>query len=445
MLRGNWKRLIIGSILATLAGLGMVGCDAWINPENGGGLNPPPGEMVQSEKPRETSPDVPNEELAELVAGNNAFAFDLYRQLRAEAEGNLFYSPYSVSLALAMTYAGARNETEQQMADTLHFTLAQDRTHPAFNALDLTLADRGEGAEGADGEGFRLNIVNRIWGQVGYAFRAEFLDVLAVNYGAGLALLDFAGAAEESRVTINDWIAEQTEDRIKDLIPPGALGPFTTLVLTNAIYFNAAWSSPFDEAATHDGPFYLLDGSQITAELMRQVGHFGYAAGDGYQALELPYDGNELSMVIFLPDAGGFEEFDGALEAARVEATVEDLSYLLIDLTMPKFTFEWATSLTAALAELGMPIAFGGTADFSGMDDGVGGLFIGDVIHKAFVAVDEEGTEAAAATAVIMCGTSGPEVEEPLIVTLDRPFVFMIRDIETGIVLFVGRVLDPSA
>ncbi len=398
-------------------------------------------EIVHSEKQRISSPNVAASDLADLVNGNSAFAFDLYQTLREEG-GNLFYSPYSISLALAMTYAGARGETEQQMADPLHFTLPQGRLHPAFNALSQELARRGEGARGRDEGGFRLNIVNAIWGQKGYKFLPEYLDVLAENYGAGLRLLDFANAPEKSRITINDWVSEQTEGKIKDLIPPGVINALTRLVLTNAIYFNAAWQHPFKEEQTHEGTFHLLDGSQVTVPMMKQTESFGYTEGQGYQAVELPYEGGELSMVILLPDAGRFQKFESSLNAERVDAILKDLARRRVALTMPKFEFESGFSLKDALAAMGMPVAFTGNADFSGMT-GRRDLCIADVIHKAFVSVDEAGTEAAAATAVVMKLTA-VQPEELVKVTVDRPFIFLIRDIETGATLFVGRVVNPS-
>jgi len=390
---------------------------------------------------REASPQVAEADLQDLAAGNSAFAFDLYQALRAE-DGNLFFSPYSISVALAMTYAGARDETERQMADTLHFSLPQERLHPASNGLDLELAKRGEGAEGRDGEGFRLNIANALWGQVGYPFLPEFLDVLDRNYGAGMRIVDFAADAEAARLTINDWVSEQTEDRIENLIPQGVLDAATRLVLTNAIYFNAAWAHPFEQASTTDGPFYLLDGDQVTAPLMRQTESFGYAQGEGYQLVELPYSGNELSMVILLPDEGEFEAFEEALEAAGVEAMLGGVGFQQVDLTMPRFEFDAEFSLGKTLEGMGMPLAFTDDADFSGMT-GQRDLFISAVIHKAFVAVDEEGTEAAAATAVAMAELAAMP-SEPVEVRVDRPFVFFIRDIQTGSILFAGRVLDPT-
>ena len=399
------------------------------------------GDVLQSDKVRITSPGVSPAEQALLVEGNSAFAFGLYQALKGE-EGNLFYSPYSISCALAMTYAGARGETAQQMADTLQFLLDQDKLHPAFNWLDAELAKRGEGAEGKDGKGFRLNIVNAIWGQKDYSFLSAFLDVLAENYGAGLRILDFITETEASRLAINQWVNDQTEGRIEDLIPQGAIDEWTRLVLTNAIYFNAAWEYPFDEDMTADGPFYLLDGGQVIVPMMKQTELFGYTEGEEYQAVELLYDNGELSMVILLPEAGEFEAFEERLQAQQVCDIISDLQSTEIALTMPQFEFDSEFSLRNALADMGMPIAFSGVADFSGMT-GNPELFISDVVHKAFVAVDEAGTEAAAATAVIIKLTAVPE--PPLEVTIDHPFIFLIRDIETGAILFIGRVINPGA
>ena len=423
------KKLFLCLIVVTLMS-GVAAC-----------AQPAAGVVIQSDKQRETSPDVNEANLATLVDGNSAFAFNLYQAL-GETDGNLFYSPYSISLALAMTSAGARGETAQQMAGTLHFILSQDRLHPAFNALDLELARRGEGAKSKDGEGFRLNIINAIWGQKDYKFLSEFLDTLAENYGAGLRLLDFVGAPEESRITINKWVSDQTEDRIKDLIPQGLIDSLTRLVLTNAIYFDADWQHPFRKDMTRNGPFYLLQGGEVMVPMMGQTESFGYAEGDGYQAVELPYDGGELSMVILLPASGNFKAFEDALNAQKLNAIMGSLENRGIRLTMPKFEFESSCSLKETLSAMGMPIAFSDRADFSGMT-GNRDLFIADVVHKAFVSVDEAGTEAAAATAGVMAPTGTPDV--PIEVTINRPFIFLIRDIETGAILFVGRVVDPSA
>ena len=395
-------------------------------------------EEVRSEKTRVTVPLATDSELSDLVSGNNDFAFGLYQKLREEESGNLFYSPYSISLALAMTYAGARGETERQMSNALHFILSQDKLHPAFNALDLQLASRGEGSSGTDGKGFRLNIANAIWGQQGYAFLQNFLDKLAENYGAGMRIANFIEAPENSRVTINDWVAQQTEEKIKDLIPSGAIDNLTRLVLTNAIYFNAAWLHPFDEKATAEGDFHLLTGSSAKVPMMRQTESFGYARGTGYQAVELLYDGSEISMVILLPDKGTFDTFENTLNAELISQISKDLRRNRIELTMPSFEFEAQFKLGAMLQKMGISDAFNPQlADFSGMD-GTKRLSISDAFHKAFVLVNENGTEAAAATGVVIGVTSLPPR-----VTVDRPFIFLIRDIATNTTLFVGRVMDP--
>jgi len=400
-----------------------------------------PVELLQSSKPRITAPDVNKSELMTQVNGNSDFAFDLYQSLK-EGSDNLFYSPYSISLALAMTYAGARGETARQMADTLHFDLNQDRLHPLFNSLDIELNTRGEGAKDKDGEGFKLSIVNAIWGQKNYEFLSDFLDILAQNYGAGLRPLDFANEPEESRLTINNWVSDQTHEKIKDLIPQDVLSPATVLVLTNAIYFNAAWQYPFNENQTKEGPFYLLDGNTITVPMMRNTESYGYAEDDNYQAIELSYDGGELSMVILLPQVGQFEAFEDALDGNRIADLIRRIGHQQVALTMPKFTYESKFMMKKTLSDMGMRDAFlGGVANFSGIN-GQRTLFIDEIIHQAFVDVDEAGTEAAAATVVIIAELAAPA--EPKQVTVDRPFIFLIRDIETGTILFVGRVLNPT-
>ncbi len=399
---------------------------------------PASSDVQRSDKPR-VAPAVSQADLAALVDGNNAFALDLYQALKG-TQGNLFYSPYSISLALAMTYAGARDTTEKQMAATLHYTLPQDILHPAFNGLDQELSGRGQGAKGKDGKGFRLNIVNAIWGQTGYPFLAQYLDLLAEYYGTGLRTLDFRTAPDDSRITINKWVEDQTEQRIKDLIPPGAIDPLTRLVLTNAIYFNAAWANNFEKNATQPADFHLADGSAVKMPMMHQTERLGYAEGNGFQAVTLPYDGRELEMVVLLPEEGKFAEFEKSLNAGKVASIVNGITPKQVALSLPSFKYESEFSLGKILADMGMPIAFSSQADFSGMT-GNRELSISEVVHKAFVSVDESGTEAAAATAVIMRATAMPVM--PLEVTVDHPFIFLIRDIKTGSVIFVGRVMNP--
>jgi serpin B len=378
-------------------------------------------------------------ELAELVGGNTAFAFDLYQALTTEQDGNLLTSPYSISLALAMAYAGARGETERQMAGTLHFRLPQERLHPAFNTLAQELDRRGQGAGGTDGRGFRLNVGNALWGQEDYQFLSQFLDLLAANYGAGMRRLDFA-REEKARRTINDWVDQQTEGKIPELIPPGVLDATTRLVLTNAVYFNAAWARQFDPRATQDRAFHLLDGSSVSTPMMYQAASLAYTEGPDYQAVALPYDGYEIVMVILLPAQGQFEALESSLNAGRVEAMLEGLAERQVALTLPRFEFESGFELAAVLAALGMPQAFTLQADFSGMTPG-GELFISDVIHRAAISVGEAGTEAAAGTAVVMPPSA---TQADLVrVVVDRPFLFFIRDLQTGTLLFLGRVVDP--
>mgnify|MGYP001028041898 FL=1 len=427
------KILVI--IIVLLAGFALAGC------ERDGA-----GSMAKSDQMRE-APQVSWDTQHNLAEDNNQFAIDLYHALQDE-EGNLLYSPYSISLALAMTYGGARGDTEAQMAEVLHFEMPQAELHAAFNQLDLELAKKSE----ADEEGnqtVQLDIANAIWAQQDYAFLPEYLDLLALNYGAGIHLSDFKTQAEETAEEINLWVSDQTHERIQDILSPDALGELTRLVLVNAIYFNATWGAPFNVEDTQPAPFYLLDGSEIQVEMMYQALDARYYAGSlsggiGYQAIRLPYAGGTVAMEIIVPDAGQFEAFEAALDWNTVEAILGGLHKVDMRLKMPKFTFRSTFALADPLKAMGMPDAFTpGTADFSGMD-GTRDLNIDSVIHQAFVAVDEVGTEAAAVTVVEVVEVSMP-IGEPEIIelTIDRPFIFLIRDLSSGQVLFVGRVLNP--
>ncbi|MGQ9683853.1 MAG: serpin family protein [Anaerolineae bacterium] len=393
---------------------------------------------LKSAKPR-LAASLEQSQVAALVDGNTVFALALYQTLY-DGKANLFCSPYSISQALAMTYAGARGATAQEMAAALRFSLPPEQLHPAFNALDQALASRGEGSKD-EGERFRLRIANALWGQKDFAFQPAFLDLLAENYGAGLRLVDFQRAPEPARQTINRWVEEQTEQKIKDLLPEGSIDDLTRLVLSNAIYFNAGWRYPFKKDATQDGAFNMLDGSTVTVPLMQQSEDLAYAAGPNYQLVQLPYVGGELSMVILLPAEGQFEAFARGLDAAQLETMLQGVQSAQVTLTLPRFRYESQAQLKDALTRLGMGGAFEDTADFSGMT-GKRDLCIDDVYHKAFVAVDEEGTEAAAAMAVVMRLTSAPA--EQVEMRVDRPFLFLIRDNETGAILFLGHVVNPA-
>jgi serpin B len=339
-----------------------------------------------------------------------------------------------------MTYAGAAGDTAKQMSTALHFTLPQAQLHPAFNQLALDLASRGQNAKGTNGKSFSLNIANALWGQQGYKIQPAFLNTLAQNYGAGMNLLDFVNSPEDSRVTINNWVSSQTNNRINDLLPQGSIDSLTRLVLTNAIYFDAAWQDPFAKESTHDGTFNLLDGSTVTVPMMNREGGYSYIKDTGYQAIELPYDGNEIAMDIIMPDTGKFTTFESAMTAEKINGIIGSIQNSFMALTLPKFSFDSSFSLKSALSALGMPIAFSETnADFSGIT-GNTDLHISDVVHKAFVAVDEEGTEAAAATGVVIGLAAMPQYS----MTVDQPFIFLIRDLQTNSILFVGRVLNPG-
>ncbi|MBN1202546.1 MAG: serpin family protein [Anaerolineae bacterium] len=404
-----------------------------------GGLGHPQDADADDEEPYTVPRQIAAQNVpGDLIDGNNTFAFDLYQALRIE-DGNLIFSPYSVSTALAMTYAGARDTTAQQMAETMHFTLPQDDLHAAFGALEAALSASGEGEED-----FRLSVANAIWGQEGYSFLPEFTSLLEDNYRAGLQTVDFESAPEPARQQINQWVSDATQQRIEELLAAGDITEATRLVLTNAIYFKGVWLFPFSEGATSDAPFTLLDGSEVTVPMMFKGEHFDYAAGDGYQALRIWYKPGQMSMIVLLPDEGRFEEIESALDKDLFDSLRGDLASQQVMLFMPRFKYESGFNLTATLAAMGMPEAFGSQADFSGMT-GEKDLFIDLVKHKAFISLDENGTEAAAATAVAMKAGAAPSPEEPVEFRVDRPFIYLITDEATGAILFVGRVLDPTA
>jgi serpin B len=400
------------------------------------------GNVVTSKLPRDHAPQVADTDLSALADGNNAFAIDLYHHLDTDP-GNVFFSPYSISTALAMTYAGARGTTESQMAQAMHYSLAQAQLHPAFNKLALELDTRSTDANIPADKAFKLHVANATWGQDGYTFLPEYLDTLALNYGAGLRLLDFMSDPESARQTINQWVSKETENKINDIIPQGAIDQLTRLVLSNAIFFKGDWQSEFTKDATQLGTFTMLEGGTTTVPMMHQEGQFRYVDVEGFQALEMAYAGGQLSMVIILPEQGKFSEVASSLSAAGLDNIMDNLQYTLVALTMPKFKFEYDLGLNGVLKEMGMLDAFDpSVSDFSGMD-GSRDLYISDVLHKAFVAVDEAGTEAAAATVVIV-GTTAMPVDQPIEFKADRPFIFAIRDNPTGTILFLGRLMNPA-
>ena len=375
-----------------------------------------------------------------VVEGNNAFAVELYGQLRNQ-NGNLFFSPESISTALAMTYAGARGDTASEMAKTLHFTLPPDRLHPAMGAL---LSDFN-----APHNGYQLRVADALWAQQGYTFRDDFLKLTKKDYGAGFHPVDFKGATEAARLTINQWIEQKTENKIVNLIPPGTLTPDTRLVLTNAIYFKGDWQTPFKKDQTEVEDFHLSPAHSVKVPLMHIFDSYSYLNGGTFQALEIPYKNNELSMIVFLPnDVRGMPAFENSLTASNMQQWLSKLHPASdVILTLPKFKMTRQFTLQDTLGAMGMPSAFDRiAADFSGMT-GKRDLFISAVIHKAFVDVNEEGTEAAAATAVVMemaMARRGPPPPSPIVFRADHPFMFLIRDNRSGGILFMGRVTNPA-
>jgi serpin B len=387
----------------------------------------------------QTSPSAKADRAA-VVEGNNAFAIELYGQLRNQ-RGNLFFSPESISTALAMTYAGARGDTASEMAKTLHFTLPPERLHPAMGALLRDL--------NAPHDGYQLRVADALWAQRDYVFRDDFLKVSKSDYGAGFNQVDFKGATEAARLTINQWIEQKTENKIKDLLQPGVLDSLTKMVLTNAIYFKGNWLTPFTKAYTEDEDFHLSPAQAVKAPLMHLSDGFYYFDGGTFQALEIPYEGRKMSMIVFLPkDIGGLPALEESLTAANTKQWLDQLKWVPeVILTMPKFQMTRQFKLQDTLGAMGMPRAFdANTADFSGMT-GNRELFISAVIHKAYIDVNEEGTEAAAATAVVMekAMAMPPRRDQPPpVFRADHPFVFIIRDNSSGGILFMGRVTDPT-
>jgi len=374
---------------------------------------------------------------ATVVDGNNSFAVALYHQLDNQA-GNLFFSPESISTALAMAYAGARGNTATEMAKALHFTLPPTQLDAAMGALlrDLNAAHSE----------YQLNVANALWAQQGYTFLDQFLNLLNTDYGAGLQQVDFRSAPEAARSTINQWVEQKTQDKIKDLLAPGSLRPDTRLVLTNAIYFKGNWQTQFDKAQTRDEDFYLSQTKTTSAPLMHREGSFGYFDGGSFQVLEIPYKSNELSLIVLLPkERSGLAGLENSMTASNMQQWLKQVAPVSkVIVTIPRFKSTQEFELSSALRSLGMPQAFASNADFSGMT-GKRDFAISAVIHKAFVEVNEEGTEAAAATAVTMRALAmrAPGPPRPVF-RADHPFIFLIRDNGSRSILFMGRMTDPT-
>jgi serpin B len=372
-----------------------------------------------------------------VVDGANQAAFELYAKLAAEP-GNLFFSPYSIATALAMTYEGARGQTADEIRDVFHLPQDASVRQPGFAALHNAL--------NALDSAYKLSVANALWAQRDYQLLPDFVRTVKDYYGGAATPVDFVGNTEGARQTINSWVEDRTQDRIKNLFEQGTLDPLTRLVLTNAIYFKGTWAKQFDPAETQDGPFTPDGGAAVQVPLMhvnKPETKFGYAEADGIQILEMPYEGAKLSMLVLLPKAGETARLEKLLSPAKLAEWRQALQTKRVNVTLPKFTVNTKYELNDTLAGLGMPTAFTAEADFTGIEP-KRELFIQLVVHQAFVEVNEEGTEAAAATGVAMGLTSAPMPQPIPDFTADHPFIYLIVEREHGAILFLGRLDKPE-
>ncbi len=443
-------------LIATLAALLLLAAcgPADDNGDNGDNGDDPsadaPGEVVSSALERDTDPDVDDETFAALTADNRDFAFDLLDQIRGdEEEENAFVSPHSISIALAMIYAGAKNETRDQMAEALRFQLDDDELHPAFNRLDLELDRRSE-VELEEDQQLDLDIVNQTWGHEDFDFVDEYLDLLATQYGASQRLVDFINDYEPVRQAINEWVAAQTNDRIEDLLPEDSLSDTTRFVLVNAIYFYGTWADTFDEDMTRDGEFTLLDDSTVDVEMMNEDRSLDalYDPEGETTAVSLPYAGEEMSMILLKPSSAedGFLGWEEQFDREHFDEVVGSMESQRLMFSMPKFKDEADYEMSEIFEEMGMVDAFDDCdADFEGVTGHPPcldflSLYIDEIYHQTFVEVDEEGTEAAGATGVV----GDTPTSAPPSVDFNRPFYYAIYDHPTDSILFLGRMVDPS-
>jgi serpin B len=381
---------------------------------------------------------VVSEEERSVVKANNGFAYDLYGKYKSD-EGNIFFSPYSIENALAMTYEGAIGKTAEEMLSVLGFPGNENVRRTGFQSINNEMNKKDKS--------YNLSTANALWAQKDYSFRADYFSTTSNYYGGKVTNLDFAGDTENSRQTINRWVEEQTNNKIKDLIPAGGVDAMTRLVLTNAIYFKGNWLIQFNKNNTKERDFRVSPDRTVKAKMMNLAGEkavFNYGETDKLQILELPYDGKELSMILLLPRGDDIKSFEDSLSAENLASWENSMEEKQVDVFLPSFKFETKYNMAKTLKEMGMPTAFSQAADFSGMT-GKKDLFISEVIHQAYVDVNEEGTEAAAATAVIMSNTAIMEPPKIPVFNADHPFIFLIQDKASGNILFMGRVSDPTA
>ncbi|PKL62844.1 MAG: proteinase IV [Methanomicrobiales archaeon HGW-Methanomicrobiales-2] len=424
-------------ILASLVVLGCIVAGCTDMPQTTSGQPAPPADQE--------TPGPAGEGIGNVSAGNNRFAADLYRQIAGDptyAGKNIFFSPYSISSALAITYEGARGTTADEIGSVLHLPENETLQRSGFAGLDAAL-NNGD-------ENYTLRTANALWAEETYPFLPAYVDAASRWYSANVTNLDFANDAEASRQTINRWVEERTEDKIRDLLPGGSIDSMTRLVITNAIYFKGTWVKQFDPAETTEEEFRVSPGEAVRVEMMHRTDEdaiYGYAETGSLQMLRMPYahgNGTELSMLVLLPKEENLTAAEEALDPGTLAEIQDSLTDRRVRVVFPKFTLEAEYSLPGTLAAMGMPTAFSDAADFSGMD-GTQDLFISDVVHKAFVDVSEEGTEAAAATGVVINVASAPGGDTTPVFRADHPFVFLIVEEDTGTILFAGRVVDPES
>ena len=433
--------VIIPAVLVVLC-IVAAGCtsNAPVSPETRTGVTP----GVTSANMVLPSPGTPRDTRA-VAEANNRFAFSLYSRLAQDKDysgSNLFFSPFSLSSALALTYEGARGRTADEIRNVFFFPGNDTALRGGFSGMNA--------AVNSPDPHYSLRTANALWAEKTYPFLDDYVTTASQYYGAKTTNLDFISHPEDSRVTINSWVENRTEDRIKDLIPAGVIDPATRLVITNAIYFKGSWVKQFDRNRTMDMDFRTGTGTTVKVPMMQRTDEgavFLYAENDNLQMLAMPYEhstGRRLSMVVLLPKSDNLTGTEAALDAGSLAALQQSAETRRVMVYFPKFTLNTRYSLPAVLAAMGMPTAFTPSADFSGMD-GTKDLLISDVIHQAYVDVNEEGTEAAAATAVVMKMAAAPANPEPVpVFRADHPFIFIIRDDETGAILFMGRVVNPA-
>ncbi|MGQ9534024.1 MAG: serpin family protein [bacterium] len=385
---------------------------------------------------RAQSPEPANADMKSIVRGNNQFCFNLYQNLAQKVTGNIFYSPFSITMAMGMVYEGARGWAAREMEEVFQFPIDAKARQEAFYELYKYLNKKNAR--------YKLSIANGLWVQKDYVLLDTYLKIIERYYDGKATNLDFVGSAENARQTINKWVEQKTNNKIKDLLPSGSIKPTTRLIITNAIYFKGIWIKQFDKNLTREDDFWVNETETVKVPMMRRTDPgaiFNYAETEGVQILELCYEGDDLSMLIFLPRDKTLDKLENGLSAEKLEEWKNALSERRVEVYIPRFTFTTRYDLTISLSELGMPNAFAPHCDLSGID-GTKNLYIQSVVHQAYVDVNEEGTEAAAATGVVVGITSvGPQTP---VFRADHPFVFIIQERSTGNILFIGKVVKPE-